>query len=305
MFGLYEMQPPAWALERLGGGGATSVAGIFLSGLAVGIVAAPCVGPFVVAVLALLAQRADPLFGFQSMFAMSLGLGFPYLFLAVFSNLIQALPRSGDWMLWVKKVFGVLLTAIGLNYVLVGLAPRWSEWVMPVALLAGGIYLGFVDRHGRGRRGFLALKRALGVAAVLGGVAFAWHLQAEGVRFEPYDETAVQAALAAGRPVFLDFSADWCVPCHELDNITFTDPRVIARSRDFAAFKVDLTRYDSPGSRELRGRYGVTGVPEVLFFVPGGGELRAARVVGFLPPDAFLERMAAASSAAAAATAAR
>jgi thiol:disulfide interchange protein DsbD len=291
MFGLYEMQPPPWMLERLGGADATSLLGIFLSGLAVGVIAAPCVGPFVVAVLALLAQRGDPLFGFETMFAMSLGLGFPYLFLALFSNLLQSLPRSGDWMLWVKKVFGVLLSAIGLYYVLVGLAPRWAEWVLPAALVLGGLYLGFVDRHGSARRGFRAFKWALGVVAVVAGVSSAWMLRAEGVRFRPYDEAAVQAALAAGTPVMLDFSADWCVPCHELDRGTFTDRRVIERSRDFAAFKVDLTRYDAPGSKQLRARFGVTGVPEVLFFLPGGGELRAARVIGFLPPEPFLERM--------------
>lgn len=290
MFGLYEMQPPAWVLQRLGGADATSLLGIFLSGLAVGIIAAPCVGPFVVAVLALLAQRGDALFGFQTMFAMSLGLGLPYLFLALFSNLIQSLPRSGDWMLWVKKVFGILLAAIGMYYALIGLAPRLAAWILPVALVLGGFYLGFVDRHGSAKRGFRVFKRALGVLAVLAGVPVVMMLRAEGIRFQPYDEAAMQAALAAGRPVMLEFSADWCVPCHELDRSTFTDREVIARSRDFAIFKVDLTRYDSPGAKTLRARYGVTGVPEILFFARGG-EVREARVIGFIPPAPFLERM--------------
>lgn len=290
MFGLYEMQPPAWVLQRLGGADAGSLLGIFLSGLAVGIIAAPCVGPFVVAVLALLAQRGDALFGFQTMFAMSLGLGLPYLFLALFSNLIQSLPRSGDWMLWVKKVFGVLLAAIGLYYALIGLAPRLAQWVLPAALVLGGLYLGFVDRHGSAKRGFRAFKRTLGAVAVLAGIPVVMMLRAEGIRFQPYDEAAVQAALAAGRPVMLEFSADWCVPCHELDRSTFTDRRVITRSRDFAVFKVDLTRYDSPGSKTLRTRYGVTGVPEILFFTRNG-EVRGARVIGFIPPEPFLERL--------------
>jgi thiol:disulfide interchange protein DsbD len=115
-------------------------------------------------------------------------------------------------------------------------------------------------------------------------------LLAEGIRFQPYDEVAMQAALAAGRPVMLEFSAAWCLPCHELDRNTFTDREVIARSRDFAVFKVDLTRYDSPGSKTLRARYGVTGVPEIVFF-RRGGEVRAARVIGFIPPGPFVERM--------------
>lgn len=290
MFGFYEMQPPAWVLQRLGGADATSLVGILLSGLAVGIIAAPCVGPFVVAVLAVLAQRGDALFGFQTMFVMSLGLGLPYLFLALFSNLIQSLPRSGDWMLWVKKVFGILLAGIGLYYVLVGLAPRLAPWVAPVALALGGLYLGFVDRHGSAKPAFRWFKRALGALAVLAAVPVVMALRAEGIRFAPYEEAAVQAALAAGRPVMLDFSAAWCLPCHELERSTFTDRRVIERSRDFAVFKVDLTRFDSPESQALRARYGVAGVPEILFLAPAG-EVRAARVTGFLPPEAFLARM--------------
>jgi thiol:disulfide interchange protein DsbD len=295
MFGLYEMQPPAWLLLRLGGANASSIAGIFLSGLAVGIIAAPCVGPFVVAVLALIAQRGDAGFGFQTMFALSLGLGFPYLFLALFSNLLQSLPRSGDWMLWVKQVFGVLLAGIGLYFALLGLAPAAAPWVLPVALVLGGIYLGFVSRHGAARRGFRAFKAATGALAVVGGVAMAMVLRAEGVRFQPYDEAAVSAALANGQPVLMDFSADWCLPCHELDRYTFTDRRVIEASRRFAAFKVDLTRYDSPEAQALRRRFGVTGVPEVLFFTPDGREAHELRVVGFMPAAPFLERMRAVS----------
>ncbi len=291
MFGLYEMQPPAWLLQRLGGADATSLAGIFVSGLAVGVIAAPCVGPFVVAVLALIAQRGDAAFGFQTMFTLALGLGSPYLLLAMFSNLLQSMPRSGDWMLWVKKVFGVLLVAIGLYYVLIGLAPQWAPWIMPVALALGGIYLGFIDRHGSQKAGFRGFKMALGLVALALAVVSVMTLRAEGIRFEPYSDAAMQAAFAQGRPVILEFSADWCVPCHELDRYTFTDRRVIDTSRRYVVLKVDLTRYDSPESQAVRQRFGVTGVPEVLFFGGDGQELRAARVIGFMPAGPFLERM--------------
>lgn len=290
MFGAYEFQPPAALLTKVGGADTSSLAGIFLSGLAVGLIAAPCVGPFVVAVLALIAQRGDTLFGFQTMFAMALGLGFPYLFLAIFSNLLQKMPRSGDWMVWVKKAFGVLMVAIGLNYVLTGIHKEWAPWVAPACLVLGGLYLGFIDRHGSKKPKFRTFKWALGTAAVAGGVFSGAVLRAEGVRFEHYQEEALAAAFSSGRPVIMDFSASWCLPCHELDQKTFTHRGVIDLSREFAMFKVDMT-YDSPESRALRQRFGVKGVPEVLFFTPKGEEIRHARVVGFVEPQPFLERM--------------
>src|SRR5258708_21708980 len=100
MFGLYELTPPAAVLNRLGDAGTTRAIGIFLSGLVVGVFAAPCVGRPVVALLAVVGQKGDPWFGFTSFFTLAMGLGAPYLVLGTFSNLIQRMPRSGEWMLW-------------------------------------------------------------------------------------------------------------------------------------------------------------------------------------------------------------
>ena len=97
--------------------------------------------------------------------------------------------------------------------------------------------------------------------------------------------------MAAGRPVMMDFSADWCVPCHELELVTFTDPRVVAEAKRFDRYKVDLTKYNSAEANETRKRYGIAGVPTVVFLGPDGAEIAPARVEGFLKPDLFLERM--------------
>jgi thiol:disulfide interchange protein DsbD len=259
------------------------------------------VGPIIVCVLVIIAQHGGVLFGLRTMLVLSLGLGLPYLFLALFSNLLQSLPRSGDWMLWVKQVFGVLLVGIGLHYVLMGLAPRLAPWLLPAALALGGLYLGYVDRHGSAKPAFRRFKRVAGTLAVLAAIPAVMALRAEGVResirFEPYDEAAVQTALAAGRPVLLDFTAAWCAACHDLERNTFTDRRVIRRSRDFAVFQVDLTRSDSPEVRALRARYHVAGLPAILFFTGAAGEVRSARVVGILAPGPFLERMEIAAAA--------
>ena len=89
----------------------------------------------------------------------------------------------------------------------------------------------------------------------------------------------------------LFFSADWCVPCHELELQTFTDPAVVAAARGYDRYKVDLTNYESPESEQARLRYGITGVPTIVFLGAGGSEIAAARVEGFLPPEPFLARM--------------
>lgn len=296
MFGAYEFQAPLWITSRLGGSGTTSVLGLFMSGLGVGIIAAPCVGPFVSAVLLVIAQRRDALFGLQAMLVLSLGLGAPYLVLGTFSNLLQALPRSGEWMVWVKKLFGVLLLGLGAFYLAIGFAPRLSGWVLPIALGLGGIYLGFIAPGPGLKPGFRRFARLAGAAAVIAAIAIVVRTPSQALAFQELTADRLEAARHAGRPQIIEFSADWCVPCHELERATFTDKQVIAAARDFAVFKVDLTRYHSPEAERARRDYAVAGVPTVVFLAPDGREVRAARVVGFLPPQRFLERMKLASA---------
>jgi len=294
MFGVYEMQPPTWVMDRLGGAQATSFAGAFLSGLGVGIIAAPCVGPFVVAVLAVIAQRGSVGFGVQTMFTLSLGLGFPYLFLASFSNLLQALPRSGDWMVWVKHALGTLLAAIGLYYLGVGLLPEAAPWVLPVALTLGGLWLGFVDLSAGKKGKFRVFATVAGGLALFAGVFVGGRMYTAAqrtLRFKPYDAAAVSASIAAGRPVMMDFSADWCLPCHEMELNTLSDERVVAAAKAFDRYKVNLTKYDSPEAAAVRRQYRITGVPIIVFLGKDGAEVADARVDGFMPPERFLEQM--------------
>ncbi len=295
MFGVYEMQPPLWLMDKLGGAQATSFAGAFLSGLGVGVIAAPCVGPFVVAVLALVAQKGSVAFGVQTMFTLSLGLGFPYLFLATFSNLLQAMPRSGDWMIWVKHAFGVIMASIGLYYLAIGFAADYAPYVLPVALAVGGLWLGFID-HSAGKKpgAFKTFTRVAGGLALFAGVALGTQMITAAARtltWKTYSPEAVAASVAAGRPVMMDFSADWCVPCHELELNTFSDPAVVSEARKFDRYKVDLTKYDAPESEKSRKQYGITGVPTVVFVGADGKEIADARVEGFMPPQPFIGQM--------------
>ncbi|HET7226191.1 MAG TPA: cytochrome c biogenesis protein CcdA, partial [Candidatus Eisenbacteria bacterium] len=290
MFGLYELNPPPQLLTMLGGSKGSSVVGMFLSGLVVGVFAAPCIGPVVVSLLAIVAARGDVGFGLRTFLTLALGLGAPYLVLGTFSNLLQRMPRSGEWMVWVKKVFGVVTLAVGAHYAALGVAPSLARWVMPAALVLGGLYLGFLENSGKGVA-FRRFKWALGAAGAIAGVWLVVTAPGPGIEFRPFEEQAYQAALASGRPVMLDFSADWCGPCHELENATFTDARVIARAKGFTAFKLDLTRSDSPEAEQWRRRFNVRGVPAVLFVAPDGAEVRGARVERFMGPDEFLPRI--------------
>ena len=292
MFGLYQLQPPPALLARLGGASATSVLGVFLSGLVVGVFAAPCIGPPVVALLALVGARGDAWFGFAIFFTLSLGLGAPYLVLGTFSNLLRNLPRSGEWMVWVERALGVILLGVGLFYGMLGIAPKRAGWVVPLVLVVGGIYLGFFEKSGAdqpveaaptsggatpqldpraaARRRFRWTKRVTGIAMVAAGVFIVISTPTRGIAFRAATLDELRGTAGRGRPVIVDFSADWCVPCHELERATFTDRAVIEAARDFHAFKVDLTRFNSAEAQAWRKEFRIAGVPTVVFLAPDG-----------------------------------
>ncbi|MFI5370959.1 MAG: cytochrome c biogenesis protein CcdA [Candidatus Eisenbacteria bacterium] len=301
MFGVYELNPPYWLMSRLGGGGATGAMGIFLSGLAVGVIAAPCTGPPVLALLALVGAKADPVFGFMAFFVLALGLGAPYLLLGTFSNMLQRLPRSGMWMEYVKKGFGTMMLLIGVYFATLALKPDALLTVVTVGAIVGTIYLAFFERSVP----YAWFRRVQWVAGVLGILVAVMLLltmartseRRHQLAFEPYSPAALEQAAAAGRPVMLDFSADWCLPCHELELKTFTDPVVVTRAQRFRRLRVDLTHYDSDESHRARERFEVRGVPTVVFIGADGREVRASRVERFLTPERFLERMNAALAA--------
>lgn len=291
MFGLYEIQMPYWLTSKLGGQSASGFIGVYVSGLLVGVFAAPCIGPPIIALLAFVGAKGDPVFGFWSFFILSFGLGFPYLILGTFSGLLQKLPKSGVWMIWVKKVFGIILIGVGLFYLSLAFLPKITVWLIPATLLIGGIYLGFIERSGLNKPGFRTFKWVLGTASIIGGLLMVQNLQKEGVQWEPFNSDAFNLALAEGTPVVLDFYADWCIPCLELDRITFVDPAVIEAVDDFKRFKVDLTNFDSEESEALRQQFDIIGVPTIVFIGENGQEVRAARVIGFLNPADFLEQL--------------
>lgn len=292
MFGLYELQPPQWMMQKFSGAQqATGTAGHFLSGLVVGIFAAPCIGPPVIALLAFVGAEGDPVFGFFTLFIMALGLGLPYLLLGTFSGLLGKLPQSGTWMIWVEKVFGVILVGVALFYIGLAFFPSYAMHVIPGVLVAGGVYLAFAKGAGKGTGVFRYVKWSVGVASVVIGLLFIQNLRKPGIEWEQYSPEKLEEARASGTPVMMDFYADWCVPCLEQDRVTFTDQQVIDATSEYRKLKVDLSRYESELSTELRQQFEVMGVPTIVFLGPNGEEIEGARVVGFLGPQSFLEKI--------------
>lgn len=288
MFGLYELQAPHFITDRTGSKG--GVLGALTMGLFVGFVAAPCIGPFVLSLLTYVAQQGSAPLGFALFFTLAMGLGLPYLVLGTVSGSLKAMPRSGEWMIAVRKVFGFVLVALAAWFLRPLLPERAFAWAVALPLLAGGVWFLFFEKAGAGVRWFRALKVALGLALLAVG---AWFVvpskDAPGLAFRPYTDAALAEAAAAGKPVVIDFFADWCLPCKELEKFTFTDPAVAKALDGWVLLKADLTKSASPEVAALRTRWNVQGVPTIVFLGPDGKE-SLPRVVQFEKPAAFLSR---------------
>jgi thiol:disulfide interchange protein DsbD len=244
MFGVYEFRMPE-SLNRFATSSTQSTTGLvgaLMMGLTMGIVAAPCIGPFVVALLVHVGAKGSPAYGFLLFFVLALGLGFPYLFLGTFSGALKALPRSGMWMVTVRKVFGLILIGMAI-YFLMPLLGKWSNPVLVAYFVLSAAYLILWEAGRTKPMQFAWLLRAIGAGAAVAAVLLILPKKTEAeIAWQPYSEASLAAAQREGKGVIIDVYADWCIPCKELDKATFTDPEVRKEAESFVTLKLNLTQ---------------------------------------------------------------
>lgn len=292
LFGVYQIRPPSFIMHKVSGQSGAGLLGALSMGLLVGIVAAPCVGPVTLGLLTYVSATASAWLGFIMFFTLSLGLGLPYVVLALFSGGLRKLPRSGVWMIWVERLLGCAMLGMALYFLAPLLPDQLVPWLALALAITSGIYLGWLETS-RGGPIFGWMKKAVGVAAIALGIWFVVPKAPakEAISWQPYTATLLDQLRQQGQPAILDFTADWCIPCKELDRFTFSDARVIQATKSFTMVKVDLTKTGSPEVEQLRKQFGITGVPTIVFFDEQGREVKEARVVGFIKASEFLERI--------------
>ncbi|MGB9129496.1 MAG: protein-disulfide reductase DsbD [Thiobacillus sp.] len=321
MFGFFEIQLPSFiqskfsdASNKMKGG---NFIGVFFMGALSAVILGPCVAPPLAAALAFIAQTGNTTLGGVALFVLALGMGVPLLLVGLSAGAL--LPKAGGWMNAVKYFFGVMMLAIAI-YLISPVVPGWVGMLLwALLLIASAVFLHALDPLPAHATGWSRLWKGLGVVVLIGGLAMllgmlagsrnllqpldvfkggasagggvAMAAEQKGLAFEKVKDVAeldarLAAAKADGRAVMLDFYADWCVSCKEMETFTFSDPKVQARLADVVLLKADVTA-NTEADKALLKRFSLFGPPGLIFWTRAG-EQSGYKVIGFEKPDKFL-----------------
>ena len=325
MFGLFQIQLPGVLQNRISSAsnGITGgrVTGVFFMGALSALIVGPCVAAPLAGALLYISQTRNVVLGGVALFSMAIGMGMPLLLIGASAGAL--LPRAGAWMETVKRIFGVLLlaTAIWLISPVIDALPLM---LMSAALLLGSaVFLHALDPLPPTANGIVRLGKSIGILFLIAGAALVIgvlsgsknllqpldRLAAGGsvsmsadaaaqptfTRVSSTEELDDQVRRASGKPVMLDFYADWCVSCKEMEHLTFADPAVHALLGKIVLLQMDVTANNAQDKAMLK-RFGLFGPPGILFFDHLGKELPVARVIGYQQPDRFVQSLRSASS---------
>ncbi|HET8943110.1 MAG TPA: protein-disulfide reductase DsbD [Rudaea sp.] len=325
MFGFYELQlPSSWQAKianvsnKQSGG---SLFGVAIMGALSALIVGPCVTPPLAVAILYIAQKHDALLGGFALFTLAMGMGAPLVMFGASAG--KLLPRAGAWMDAVKAVFGVTFLALAIWMLSRILDAAWIMLMSGVLAVACAVYLGALERIADGASGWRKLWKALGVVLLIAGAAEligvaagssdllqplrgngagtatmgsnAASAHTDALPFRKIKSIAdvdreLAAAKAAGKPVMLDFYADWCVSCKEMEKFVFTKPAVHQALANFVLLQADVTANDDT-DKALMKHYDIVAPPDTLFFAADGAQKKSLQLVGSENADQFVQRI--------------
>ncbi len=302
MFGYYKLELPQSIQNKITRttDGKQGISGIAIMGFLSALIVGPCVAAPLTGALVYIGQTGDAVLGAAALFVMSVGMGVPLLLIGLGAG--KYMPKPGGWMDSVSKIFGIVMLAVAVWMLDRVLEPIYVMYLWALLLIGTALYLE-IYKHILARL-ITKIIMICGIILFIGAITGATNplnplekfTSAKGVvskkdldfKYVKSLEELEQAIKNSSKPVMLDFYADWCISCKELENITFKDERVISKLQGFTLLKADVTK-NTKDDKALQDKFSVVGPPALIFWDENNKEVKAARIIGYKNADDFLE----------------